>query len=422
VAAEEWVGRVIDQRYISESVLGMGGMGVVLRAKHRFTGQSVALKVLKGELSSDAAVQMRFMAEAQAPSAIGHPGIVRVLDAGRDPSGFLYLVMELLEGRSLRVPMARGELSPLEGRRIMLELLDTLAAAHTRGFVHRDLKPDNVFLVGPGASARLLDFGIAKILDATLAHVRTATGVMMGTPAYMSPEQLNDSAGVDARTDLWACGVIFFEMLTGRLPFRADRAEMLLIAIATQEADSIRAHLPHAPPQLEAFFQRALARDPRMRFGAAAEMAGMLSVLPLDDMRPRRASEVPPMSVPASYVSGIPGGTQGTGHGATAAPSVPHASNAASQAAAQANAQFGQPSAQMYAQQSGHGQYGQPSAQMHAQPYAGVPTPPAAYPRSRRARRRCRLPARRNRSIDRRRRPVRSIHRHTSRSRSRARR
>jgi len=324
VAAEEWVGRVIDQRYVVESGLGAGGMGVVLRAKHRFTGQTVALKVLKPELSNDPSIQSRFLAEAQAPNAIGHPGIVRVHDAGRDPSGFLYLVMELLEGRSLRVPMVRGELGPLDASRIMLELLDALATAHARGFVHRDLKPDNVFLVAPNDSMRLLDFGIAKVLDGALARVRTATGITMGTPAYMSPEQLSDAAGVDARTDLWSCGVIIYEMLSGRLPFAATRPEQLLVAIATQNPDPIRAYLPHAPPELEGFFTRALARDPRMRFGAAAEMAHALTQLPLHQLRPQVAAAGPQMTPPASYAASSYAGSQApASHPSVAAAATP---------------------------------------------------------------------------------------------------
>ncbi len=301
MSGEEWVGRVIDQRYVVESVLGAGGMGLVLRAKHRFTGGTVAIKVLRTELSSDPDIQHRFLAEAQAPNAIGHPGIVRVVDAGRDATGLLFLAMELLEGRSLRIPMARGELSPAESRRIMLELLDALAAAHTRGFVHRDLKPDNVFLVAPNAATKLLDFGIAKVLDAGMARVRTATGITLGTPAYMAPEQLSDASSVDARADLWAAGVIIYEMLTGRLPFPGTTPDQLFVAIATKEPDPIRAHLPQAPPQLEAFFARALARDPRMRFGAAIEMAHALSALPLEPARPARSSVPPMITPPASY-------------------------------------------------------------------------------------------------------------------------
>ncbi|MBL0217000.1 MAG: serine/threonine protein kinase [Myxococcales bacterium] len=276
-----WPGRIIDGRYAVESVIGAGGMGLVLKAHHKFTGAEVALKVLKPELELDPEIQMRFLDEARAPNAIGHPGIVSVLDAGKAPDGLLYLVMELLVGRQLRIPMARGELRPGDVRRIMIELFDVLGAAHSRGFVHRDLKPENVFLAGPSASVKLLDFGIAKVLDGGLSRARTAAGATLGTPAYMAPEQFHDPSGVDARADLWAAGVMTFEMLAGRLPFRADTTEAMLIAIATREPDPIRVHVPNAPPALEAFFARALCRDRAGRFATAIEMAQAFAALPL---------------------------------------------------------------------------------------------------------------------------------------------
>ena len=279
--AADWPGRIIDGRYAVEAVLGEGGMGLVLRARHQFTGAMVALKVLRPELQLDASLQHRFLAEARAPSAIGHPGIVHVVDAGRAPDGLLYLVMELLLGRPLRTPLARGELAAPEVRRIILELLGILGAAHARGFVHRDLKPENVFLVAPNDAVKLLDFGIAKVLDAGALTGATATGATLGTPAYMAPEQIHDPSLVDARADLWAVGVMLYEMLTGRLPFGARTTAALLVAIATSEHAPIRSVLPAAPPELEVLFQRALCRGPQGRFGSAAEMAAALAAIPL---------------------------------------------------------------------------------------------------------------------------------------------
>ena len=281
VLDDGWTGRIIDGRYVVEAVIGKGGMGLVLKARHKFTGADVALKVLRPELELDPDVQMRFLGEARAPSVIGHPGIVQVVDAGTAPDGLLYLVMELLTGRPLRIPMARGELTHPDIRRIMMELFDALAAAHVRGFVHRDLKPENVFLEGPSATVKLLDFGIAKVLDAGLARVRTATGVTLGTPAYMAPEQFNDPSGVDARADLWAAGVMIYEMLCGRLPFEGATTGAFLVAVATKDPTSIRAYLPAAPPTIEAFLTRALSRDLFRRFASAQEMAQAFAALPL---------------------------------------------------------------------------------------------------------------------------------------------
>jgi serine/threonine-protein kinase len=221
----------------------------------------------------------------------------------------LYLVMELLQGRTLRDAMARGDLTHPEIRRIMMELLDALAAAHVRGFVHRDLKPENVFLAGPTGTVKLLDFGIAKVLDAGLANVRTALGVTMGTPAYMAPEQVNNASGVDARADLWAAGVMIYEMLCGKLPFVGATTGAFLLAITTQEPTPIRAYLPTATPAHEAFFSRALARELFRRFPSALEMGQAFTALAL----PLGLAE------PATPVSGH-GATVATGPGIPANP------------------------------------------------------------------------------------------------------
>lgn len=270
----DWVGRVIDGRYVVESVIGSGGMGVVLAARHKFTGQRVAVKMVRKDLGLDAEIEGRFLAEARVPAAIGHRGVVQTIDAGKTPEGELYLAMELLIGRSLRVEMQHGPLALAAVRRIGMELLDVLSAAHSRGVIHRDVKPENVFLVAPDQSVKLLDFGITKLL--TSAHSvlpRTQAGVVLGTVAYMAPEQLADARAVDARADLWAVGVMLYEMISGRRPYRGNTVEDLLRALVQQEPDPIRVALPTATPDLEAFFSRALARDPARRFATAAEMA-----------------------------------------------------------------------------------------------------------------------------------------------------
>ena len=278
--AETWRGRVIDERYEVDGILGKGGMGVVLRAHHKFTGAAVAIKVLRPELAQDAELQRRFLGEARASNTIGHPGIIHIFDAGRDASGELYLAMELLEGESLRPPIIRGQITAVEAQRIGVELLAALGAAHDHGFVHRDLKPENVFLVAPHGIVKLLDFGIAKVIAAKPSTVgATAAGVLLGTVAYMAPEQLEDARGVDARSDLWAVGVMLYELFTGRLPFDAYTPQALFVAVATAEPVSIRVPLPSAPPALEAFFARALARDPAKRFASAAEMSAALGAL-----------------------------------------------------------------------------------------------------------------------------------------------
>ncbi len=291
-----WIGKTIDGRYVVESVLGVGGMGTVLRAKHAFTGMPVAVKLLRPELQLDPDIQTRFLAEAKAPNAIGHPAIVQVLDAGRTADGLLYMAMELLVGRSMRVALQRRELSPEVGRRVVLDLLVALGHAHSRGFIHRDLKPDNVFLCGAGYDVKLLDFGIAKVLDDVR---RTSAGALLGTPAYMAPEQLADASGVDNRADLWAIGVIVYEMMTGRLPLPATTPNEMLVALASAEPTPIRTYLFNVSREVEQFFERALARDPRRRFGAAAELAQALAPLPV-------TGAIPSPSAPAPVTSGHP--------------------------------------------------------------------------------------------------------------------
>jgi serine/threonine protein kinase len=176
-------GRVIDGRYVVEAEIGAGGMGVVLRARHQFTGAFHAVKMLRPDYALDAETRQRFLAEARAPNAIGHRGIVQITDANTTPEGELYLVMELLDGLPLRAALQHRTFSPDQIRRIVAELCDALAAAHARGFVHRDLKPENVFLCAPNDAVKILDFGIAKVLQAGVSTARTAAGVMMGTLA-----------------------------------------------------------------------------------------------------------------------------------------------------------------------------------------------------------------------------------------------
>lgn len=218
------LGRVLDGRYQVEERLGEGGMGTVYRATHVTLGKRIALKVLRPELAEDASTVKRFMQEAQAASSIGHPNIVDVSDVGSLPDQTVYFAMEYLEGMALGERISRaGALSVDEAVRVGSEVGSALASAHARGIVHRDLKPDNIYLVGREDGGpplvKVLDFGVAKVGGA--ATKLTKTGMVFGTPHYMSPEQAAGQ-GVDGRTDIYALGVILYEMLTGRVPFEAD--------------------------------------------------------------------------------------------------------------------------------------------------------------------------------------------------------
>ncbi len=220
--ADHLVGEVLGGRYLVEERLGEGGMGVVYRARHVELGRQFAVKVLRQDFGSDSESVERFAQEARAASGIGHPHIVNVVDFGSAEDGSPYLVMEFLQGEPLSHRLAReGALPQEEALAIAEQIADALQAAHALGVVHRDLKPDNVFLVPTteGVTVKLLDFGVAKVLGA--ARKLTRTGVIFGTPQYMSPEQAAGQA-VDHRADLYALGLLLYEMLTGRVPFQGD--------------------------------------------------------------------------------------------------------------------------------------------------------------------------------------------------------
>jgi serine/threonine-protein kinase len=252
--------------YRIEAPLGGGGMGEVFAAVHPKIGKRAAVKVLKKELSNPFNVE-RFIDEAKVVNTIGHPNIVDIFAFGEMPDGRCYFVMELLIGQTLRERIARGPLQSSEVREILKPLTRALDAAHAKGVIHRDLKPDNIFLVDvPGEKpiVKLLDFGIAKLAKADHRVEQTKSGVMVGTPQYIAPEQAKGHA-VDARADIYALGGITFEMLTGRPPFVADNA-----------MEMVAKHLMEAPPkpssiasgisqELDSLVVAMLAKDPAHR-------------------------------------------------------------------------------------------------------------------------------------------------------------
>lgn len=273
-------GSVIDGRYEVEALLGEGGMGVVLRARHRFTGAVVALKMLHTHLRMRPDLAARFLVEARAPAAIGHPGIVSVMDGGITAAGDPYFAMELLNGETLQQMMRREVLTFEASRHICLDILDALGAAHAAGFIHRDLKPENVFVQNPSSAIKLLDFGITKSLTDAGEESSTRTGATMGTLLYMSPEQLRNAKRVDHRTDLWAVGVMLQQMLTGELPYRAESVGDMLMLVLSQPPRPLQLGLVDVPHELDAFMKRALVADPNLRFSSAPEMAHALASLP----------------------------------------------------------------------------------------------------------------------------------------------
>jgi eukaryotic-like serine/threonine-protein kinase len=276
-------GQIIAKRYRVGALLGRGGMGEVYVAEHLQTGQALALKTLLPGLRNTKDVVRRFKREAKAASVLDHPNLVEVLDLGVLPSGGLYMVMELVEGPTVAALLYQGAIQAARTLAIVRQVLDGLVHAHGRGMIHRDLKPDNLMLLDVDGHelVKVLDFGLVKIVDAALAGVSdeklTRTGSVFGTPAYMAPEQAVGGK-VDARTDLYAMGIVLFEMLTGRVPFDSPDAMQLLRMHVKEPAPTLASVAPDVPwpPALEALVARALAKSPGDRFASAADMMAAL--------------------------------------------------------------------------------------------------------------------------------------------------
>ena len=280
------VGQILDDRYRILRRIGEGGMGIVYEAEHAIIEKRVALKVLRDDYSSRSEVVQRFRQEAKSASRIGNEHIVDISDFGETPQNQIYFVMELLEGEDLANVLARERTLSVERAADILEqCLRALQAAHDKGIVHRDMKPENIFLTTREHRSdfvKIVDFGIAKMSDVETAGAPgrklTKTGMIFGTPEYMSPEQ---AAGkeLDHRVDLYALGVIFFEMLTGQTPFIGDSFMGILTQHMFEEPPRLRELNPSlsVDPAIEAFLDRALTKEPAERFQSCDEMAGALS-------------------------------------------------------------------------------------------------------------------------------------------------
>lgn len=259
-------------KYRLVRVLGEGGMATVYEASHR-NGHRVALKVLRPALSVDADVRARFLREGYAANRVDHAGAPRIHDDDVTPDGLAFLVMDLFQGSTLEALAAgAGGTLPVEAvLAVGYHLCDVLGAAHDAGVVHRDVKPANVFVCTSG-ELKVLDFGIARVVDPTSGSA-TATGRMLGTPAFMSPEQAyGRRAEIDAKSDLWAAGATIFAVLTGRSVHEASSAEETLVKAATETAPAVTAVMPEVPSVLARVVDRSLARDKADRFEDARAM------------------------------------------------------------------------------------------------------------------------------------------------------
>ena len=272
-------GRVIAQKYRLESLIGEGGMGAVWRAFNLQLEVPVAIKLLRAGMDAvDLGERLRI--EARAVAKLVHPSIVRVYDIGEAESGEPFIVMELLQGESLGGMLERGPLSAVNALQLLLPIGEALSLAHSRGVVHRDLKPDNIFIASAGVTVqpKLLDFGIAKVRSACAAGgaTLTQTGTLLGSPDYMSPEQAYGRSDIDERSDVWAFCVVLYEAISGRAPFAADSCQAVLKSVVTDTPLPLEL-LSDVDPELSALILWGLTKDRDARPASMLELGRALA-------------------------------------------------------------------------------------------------------------------------------------------------
>src|SRR4051812_6710057 len=285
-------GEILAGKYRVEQVLGVGGMGVVVAAVHLQLDEKVAIKFLVPDALENAEAVARFAREARAAVKIKSEHVARVIDVGTLESGAPYMVMEYLDGGDLsRVLATQGSLPIDEAVEYVLQACEAIAQAHVMGIVHRDLKPANLFLTRRGdgtQTIKVLDFGISKVIPMAGSSgseaSMTRTSAVMGSPLYMSPEQMASSRDVDGRTDIWALGAILYELVAGRPPFNADSLPQLCTLILNGQFVPLREVRPGLPPGLEAVIRRCLEKDSSRRYPNISELANALA-----EFAPKRA-------------------------------------------------------------------------------------------------------------------------------------
>jgi len=289
------VGDVIAEKYVLQQPLARGGMGTVWVAQNKLTERRVAIKFMLPELASTPETLERFFREAKASARIDHPCIVDVLDLGTLEDEAPFMVMEFLEGRSLEGIIEASPITPVQAAAVMLDVCNALAAAHTVGIVHRDLKPANIFVAKRGESLvpKILDFGISKITSAMGDIRMTRTGAVLGSPAYMSPEQARGRSDIDGRADIWAVGVILYEAVSGKLPFNGENYNQVMMSITLDPATPLSMVAPHVDKDFLALVEACLQKDRDQRPANMEALAGMLDAY----VAPRAADGIPPLDI-----------------------------------------------------------------------------------------------------------------------------
>jgi eukaryotic-like serine/threonine-protein kinase len=303
------VGEVVGEKYRLVRLLGEGGMGTVYEARHDVIGRRFAVKFLHAELASHPEILARFRREAQAAGSLENENIAAVTDFGSSPDGAPYIVMEFLEGQDLAKVLAQtGPLPVQRAAHILIQVCRGLFAAHGRGIVHRDLKPENLLLQTRGDGGdlvKILDFGIAKLKSTEhRPEAATRTGITLGTPYYMPPEQARGQKELDERADIYALGVILFELLSGQKPHNGENYNAILYSILMQAAPRIETYRPDLPPELAALVHRAMAADANERPQSVSELSEALAPYTGRSMTP------PPTTGPTPTVYFPPGPTQ----------------------------------------------------------------------------------------------------------------
>ena len=277
MARQSREGDVLAGKYRLEKLLGRGAVGFVYRAQNTLIGRTVAIKLLRPEHASDETLVARFLREARAANMVRHPNVVDVLDIGQDDDGVPFIVEEFLEGEDLAAYVRKqgGRLSAARALDILIPVAEAVGYAHSKGVVHRDLKPENVYLarIDERVVPKLLDFGLSRIKAGPSEIRMTATGITMGSPAYMSPEQIEGSKELDARADVWALGVMLYEVLSGSLPFTGESHVAVFMQIAWAEPTPLKDLAPNIPVDLTRVVTRCLRRAPAERYPTAAELA-----------------------------------------------------------------------------------------------------------------------------------------------------
>src|SRR5678816_4399193 len=274
------IGEVLAGKYKVEHVLGVGGMGVVVAARHIQLEQKVALKFLRPEAMQSKEAVERFLREARAAVRLRSEHVAKVTDGGTLDSGAPYMVVEFLDGADLsQIVHATGSITIEEAVYFVLQACEAIAEAHSLGIIHRDLKPQNLFVtrrVDGKPLVKVLDFGISKTLDTQSGLSLTRTSSIMGSPLYMSPEQMRSSKNVDQRSDIWALGVILYELLTGHVPFEAESVPELCLKVVQDEPASPKSVRPEIQEGLNAVVLKCLEKTASNRFSNVAELAAAL--------------------------------------------------------------------------------------------------------------------------------------------------